>query len=259
MDWNELSSVVFRWLHIAAGILWIGLLYFFNFVNAGFAATMDGDTKKKVVPELMPRALYFFRWGAAYTWVTGILLLGLVFYMGGAMFYGEASWGIGSYVMLAVVFLMFGLYDVLAKSGMGKDIKVFGAVGFVLIAVVVYLMVEWAQFSYRAYVIHLGAMFGTIMAANVWMRIWPSQKKIIAATKEGTAPDAALVALAGQRSRHNTYLSVPLVWTMVNAHTAIAASGMFGLPHWVNLLVVVAIGWIVVSLMYDKAAKVKGF
>lgn len=258
MDWNELSSVVFRWLHIAAGILWIGLLYFFNFVNTGFAATMDGDTKKKVVPELMPRALYFFRWGAAYTWVTGVLLLGLVFYMGGIMFEQGVTWDTGSYVMLAVVFLMFGLYDVLAKS-FGKDIRVFGAIGFVIIAVVVYLMVEWAQFSYRAYVIHLGAMFGTIMAANVWMRIWPSQKKIIAATKEGTAPDAALVALAGQRSRHNTYLSVPLVWTMVNAHTAIAASGMFGLPHWVNLLVVVAIGWIVVSLMYDKAAKVKGF
>lgn len=258
MDWNELSSVAFRWLHIAAGILWIGLLYFFNFVNAGFAATMDGETKKKVVPELMPRALYFFRWGAAYTWVTGVLLLGLVFYMGGSMFDQGVSWSTGSYVMLAVVFLMFGLYDLLAKT-LGKDIRVFGAVGFIIIAVVVYLMVEWAQFSYRAYVIHVGAMLGTIMAANVWMRIWPSQKKIIAATKEGTSPDPALVALAGQRSRHNTYMSVPLLWTMVNLHTTIAATGMFGLPHWVNLLVVVAIGWLVVSLVYNKAAKVKGF
>ncbi len=258
MEISELSSVLFRWLHVAAGILWIGLLYFFNFVNAGFAATMDGDTKKKVVPELMPRALYFFRWGAAYTWVTGVLLLGLVFYMGGIMFDEGVTWNTGSYVMLAVVFLMFLVYDILAKN-LGKDIRVFGAIGFVIIAVVVYLMVEWAQFSYRAYVIHLGTMFGTIMAANVWMRIWPSQKKIIAATKEGTAPNAELVALAGQRSRHNTYMSVPLLWTMVNAHTTIAASGMFGLPHWVNLLVVVAIGWFVVSLMYDKAAKVKGF
>jgi uncharacterized membrane protein len=257
MEISELLSVLFRWLHVAAGILWIGLLYFFNFVNAGFAATMDGETKKKVVPELMPRALYFFRWGAAYTWVTGVLLLGLVFYMGGTMFDQGVTWNTGSYVMLAVVFLMFGLYDILAKN-LGKDIRVFGAIGFVIIAVVVYLMVEWAQFSYRAYVVHLGTMFGTIMAANVWMRIWPSQKQIIAATKEGTAPDAALVALAGQRSRHNTYMSVPLLWTMVNAHTTIAASGMFGLPHWVNLLVVVAIGWVVVSLMYNKAANVKG-
>ncbi len=259
MDPMELTSVAFRWLHIAAGILWIGLLYFFNFVNAGFAGTMDGETKKKVVPELMPRALYFFRWGAAYTWVTGVLLLLLVFYHGGLMFDEGITWNTGSYVMIAVVFLAFFVYDLLAKSGLGKDLKVFGAVAFVLIAVIVSLMVEYAQFSYRAYVIHVGTMFGTIMAANVWMRIWPSQKKIITAIKEGTAPDPAVVALAGARSRHNTYLSVPLIWTMVNAHTTIGATGMFGLPHWVNLLVVIAVGWYVVNLMYDKAAKVKGF
>ncbi|MGH2567032.1 MAG: urate hydroxylase PuuD, partial [Bacteroidota bacterium] len=152
MDYMELTSVAFRWLHIAAGILWIGLLYFFNFVNAGFAATMDGDTKKKVVPELLPRALYFFRWGAAYTWVTGVLLLGLVFYMGASVMFVDPSvtWDTGAYVMLAVVFLSFGLYDVLAKN-LGKDIRVFGAISFVIIAVVVYLMDEWAQFSYRAY------------------------------------------------------------------------------------------------------------
>ncbi|HEY5614621.1 MAG TPA: urate hydroxylase PuuD [Bacteroidota bacterium] len=258
MDWNELLSVTFRWLHIAAGILWIGILYWFNFVNASFAVTMDGETKKKVVPELMPRSLYFFRWGAAYTWVTGLLLLGMVFYMGGIMFDQGVTWSTGSYVMLAVVFLFFGIYDMLAKS-LGKDIRVFGAVGFVLIAVIVYLMADWAQFSYRAYYIHVGALFGTIMAANVWMRIWPAQKKIIAAIKEGTAPDAAVVALAGQRSRHNTYLSVPLIWTMVSSHTTVAASSMFGMPAWANLVVVTAIGWLVVSLTYDKAAKVKGF
>ena len=73
----EILSALFRWTHVLFGIIWIGLLYFFNFVNAGFAATMDGDTKKKVVPELMPRALYWFRWGAAWTWVSGFLLAGL--------------------------------------------------------------------------------------------------------------------------------------------------------------------------------------
>ena len=77
---------LFRWIHIVAGIIWIGLLYFFNFVNGPFAATMDGPTKQKVVPELMPRALFWFRWGAAWTWVTGVLLLLLVFYHGGVTF-----------------------------------------------------------------------------------------------------------------------------------------------------------------------------
>ena len=64
----ELIHPVFKWLHVIAGIMWIGLLYFFNFVNTAFAPTMDGETKKKVVPELMPRALYWFRMGAAWTW-----------------------------------------------------------------------------------------------------------------------------------------------------------------------------------------------
>ena len=76
----ELMNPIFKWLHIFAGIIWIGLLYFFNFVNAQFALTMDADSKKKVVPELMPRALYWFRYGAAWTWVTGIILLYVVFF-----------------------------------------------------------------------------------------------------------------------------------------------------------------------------------
>ncbi len=259
MDFQELASVAFRWLHVVAGILWIGLLYWFNFVNGAFAGTMDGDTKKKVAPELLPRALYWFRWGAAYTAVTGILLLGMVFYMGGLMFDQGSDWSGGAYIMIAVVFLMFPVYDMIAKSGIGKDIRMMGAAGLVLTAVVLYLMVHVGHFGYRAYTIHSGAMFGLIMAANVWMRIWPAQKKIIAAVKEGTAPDAALVAQAGQRSRHNTYLSVPLVWAMLSAHTTIAASNLFGLPHWGNFLIVMVVGWLVVSLAYDKAAKVKGF
>ena len=258
MDYTELLSVLSRWLHVAAGVLWIGILYWFNFVGIPFTATMDGDTKKKVIPELAPRALYFFRWAAVYTWVTGVLLSGFVYYMGGQMFEQGVTWSVGSYVMLAVTFLMFPVYDAVAKN-LGKDIRVFGAVGFVIVALVTYLMVDFAHFSYRAYVIHVGMMFGTLMAANVWMRIWPSQKKIITATKEGTAPDAALVALAGQRSRHNTYMSVPLLWTMINMHTSLAASGLFGLPNWINLLVVMILGWLLVSWMYDKSSKVKGF
>src|SRR3954463_9207026 len=82
---NEWLQLVFRWLHVLAGVMWIGHLYFFNFVNGPLAATYDADSKKKVIPQLMPRALYWFRWGAMYTWVTGLLLLGIVYYMGGVM------------------------------------------------------------------------------------------------------------------------------------------------------------------------------
>src|SRR6266702_1246321 len=84
-DLNNWLNLVFRWLHVVAGVMWIGHLWFFNFVNAHVAKSYDADSKKKVVPELMPRALYWFRWGAAYTWITGFLLFGIVYTMGGAL------------------------------------------------------------------------------------------------------------------------------------------------------------------------------
>ena len=79
-DWNTLLNLLFRWTHVVAGILWIGHLWFFNFVNAQVAKTYDAASKKAVVPQLMPRALYWFRWGAAWTWITGVLLLLVAFY-----------------------------------------------------------------------------------------------------------------------------------------------------------------------------------
>ena len=254
MEYTEILNVLFRWIHIVAGILWIGLLYWFNWVNVPLGAVLDGDTKKKVIPEFIPRALYFFRFAALWTFVAGLVLLMLVFYHGGLMFeQGAEGWGVKSIVMLAVVFLIFPVYDALAKSPLGKDIRVMGAMGFVLIAAIVYAMINWAGFSYRAYSIHIGVMFGVIMVANVWMRIWPAQKKILPAVKEGTPPDAALVARTAQRSRHNTYLSVPLLWTMINSHTVVPGADS---PLW--LLGVILAGWCGVSLIYRKSTKLKG-
>ena len=255
----DTMNALFRWLHILAGVVWIGMLYFFNWVNGPFAATMDGETKKKVVPELMPRALFWFRWGAAWTWVTGLLLLMLVFYHGGIMFDGDRGWTPGAIVMVLFVFVAPFLYDALQKSPLGKDPKVFGGVAFALVAAVAALMALWGGFSYRALNIHLGGMFGTIMAFNVWFRIWPGQKKIITAVKEGTAPDPAVVALAGARSRHNVYMSVPLLWAMINQHTVTVQLGLPAAYAYVVPLVVILVGWHIVWQLYKRAPKVKGF
>src|SRR5262245_9155945 len=237
------------------------MLYFFNFVNGPLAGTMDADTKKKVVPELMPRALFWFRWGAAWTWATGVLLLLIVFYHGGIMFDADGTWTPVAGLMVLLVFVAPFVYDALHKSGLGKDPKVFGAVAFVLLALVGALMQRGGGFSYRAVNIHLAAMLGTIMAFNVWYRIWPAQQKIITAVKAGQAPDAALVSLAGARSRHNVYMSVPLVWGMLNQHTTTVGTAL-RIPADVGFelfLVVALVGWHVAWQLYKKAPKVKGF
>jgi uncharacterized membrane protein len=258
----EILSALSRWIHVLAGIVWIGMLYFFNFVNIPFQGTQDGDTKKKVNPELLPRALFWFRWGAAWTWATGVILLMLVIYHGGFTFDYESGWGVAAYVMVAVTFLAPFLYDALHKSALGKDMKTFGAVGFVLLAVVAFLMARWAGFSYRSYNIHLAAMLGTIMAWNVWFRIWPAQQKILRAVKEGQAADPALLALAAARSRHNTYLSVPLLWGMINSHTTYFAGGNLGIPEgaaFAVFLVVTLLSWHIVWQLYQRSGRVKGF
>src|SRR5438876_2979671 len=95
-------EAIFRWLHIFAGITWIGHLYFFNWVNGPFQAKIDGPTKKIVNPELMPLALYWFRWGAAYTCITGVLLLGLGYYMCEQALACGAGWSSAEISMLAV-------------------------------------------------------------------------------------------------------------------------------------------------------------
>ena len=260
----ELIHPVFKWLHVIAGIMWIGLLYFFNFVNTGFAPTMDGDTKKKVVPELMPRTLYWFRWGAAYTWFTGFILLLVIFYHGNMTFDDpDTEYGVPFLVMAMFTFLGVYAYDAFYSSSIAKDVRVATIISFVVLGAIVFLMKDWAGFSYRSYNIHIGALFGTNMAFNVWFRIWPAQQKIISAIKNGDAPDGDLLALAGLRSKHNTYMSVPLVWTMHNQHHAdVLSGGKFGIDSewsWLVLMVIVALGWHIVFQLYKKSATIKGF
>tara|TARA_Y100000994_G_scaffold235414_1_gene225056 strand:- start:88 stop:894 length:807 start_codon:yes stop_codon:yes gene_type:complete len=266
-DFFGMLNPVAKWLHIIAGVMWIGLLYFFNFINGHVAATMDGDTKKKVVPELMPRTLYWFRWGAAWTWFTGVILLYVIFWrgnlsmgesVGNTMFDADTEVTMWTHIMLLVTFVAVFLYDFLYKSALAKNTRVITIVAFLLIAGVEYCMINCGGFSYRAFNIHIGAMFGTMMAFNVWFRIWPAQQKIITAIKNGDAPNGDDVALAGLRSKHNTYMSVPLLWTMINEHTVVFNGKLFNVKGLV-LLVVIALGWHIVFQLYKKSGKIKGF
>ena len=253
MNVADIIQALARWIHVVAGITWIGLLYYFNWMNGHIAATFDADTKRKVVPELMPRVLFWFRWGAAWTWFSGMVLLAVVYYHGGIMFDGMNTWGGPAFAILAATFLGVFVYDALFKTVSNHKVAV--GVSFVLVAAFVCLSHHFAHLGYRAYVIHLGALFGTCMAFNVWFRIWPAQQKIITAIKNGEAPDGALAALAGQRSKHNTYMSVPLVWAMINAHHPVGLTG----SSVIWLIGAVALGWFGVSHLYRLGGKVKGF
>ena len=257
----EGMQFIFRWLHVFVGIIWIGHLYFFNFVNAPLAAKLDGPTKQKVVPELMPRALFWFRWGAAWTWITGDLLLLLVFYHGGLAIETDASWGAAAIAMIAVTFLAVFVYDALWSSGLKSNVRAATIVSFVLLAVVVWMFMEVGGFPPRSVLIHTGAMFGTIMAFNVWFRIWPAQQRIIAAVKAGKAPEAADPALAGLRSKHNTYMSLPLLWAMANQHATPFFGGNFGIPsdlYWLVWLAAIVLGWHIIFHCYRIAGRVSG-
>jgi uncharacterized membrane protein len=198
----------------------------------------------------MPRALYWFRWGAAYTFITGLLLLAFVYYMGGSLVPTENAKltpGIGSAVSLGILIVAFAIYDMMWKS-MAKQEMAGAAISFVLVAGLAFGLSQ--IYASRAVYIHIGAVFGTIMAANVWMRIWPNQRKIIWAVKNGQAPDAALAATAGLRSKHNTYMSFPLIFFMLSNHYPTVYGWDYG---WALIPVFVAVGWGITKFCYTKA------
>jgi uncharacterized membrane protein len=255
---NDVLQLFLRWAHVVAGIMWIGHLYFFNWVNANFVKVLDGPTKKIVVPELAPRALFWFRWGAAWTWLTGILLGGLVYYHSKIVFEDPTDASNNPWLWLAIVVVIlivgFLVYNVVMKKV--ANVVVANTIVLLLLAAVYLFLEHVGRFGGRSLYLHTGLILGTIMAMNVWMVIWPYQKKIIAATKEGTAPDAALVAQAALRSRHNTYMSVPLIFTMISNHYPT----MYGNTYRdVCLIGVFVLGFGFVRSMYGKSAKVTGF
>jgi uncharacterized membrane protein len=257
---NLWLQLVFRWAHVVAGIAWIGHLWFFNWVNGQFQAKIDGPTKKLVNPELLPRALFWFRWGAAWTWITGILLGGLVYYQSKIVFEDTTRTDVWLWLAIVLIVLAVGfvVYNAIMKALANKDVA--AGICLVLFVGVYFFLERVGGFSARALYIHAGMIFGTMMALNVWMIIWPNQKKIITALKAGTPlpADSPEVKIAGLRSRHNTYMSIPLIFTMISNHYPNAFGGD-PMMRDVILFVIIALGFIVTRVLYNKAGKVPGF
>jgi uncharacterized membrane protein len=240
---SDLAHVGLRWLHFVAGITWIGILYFFNLVNVNFMKALDAPTKGKVIPELMPRALWYFRWGALVT-----VLAGLTYY---AMYilrpdvHNAKALGVttsSGWIILAV-WLAFPIvtfvveFFIIQKSGI-NDGRVLAVIILILVVAMAAGIIWWFSSqltsadggvtfepSNKTYSIGIGGALGLIMLLNVWGIIWPAQKRIIAWTRDnaqnGTPipPESAVLGRkAFLASRANAWLSLPMLFFMATSH-----------------------------------------
>jgi uncharacterized membrane protein len=260
---NEWLNLLFRWTHVFAGIMWVGTTYYFTWLDARLseeekAVAATGElaqiwmvhsggfyvVEKRKVPDLVSRTLHWFRWEAAMTWLSGFALLVLVYYLGGGALIDRDVYdlslaqavtiGIGIIVLSGVV------YDIMMASPLARHEKAFAVIAYVFIVALAYGLTH--VFSGRAAYIHLGAIFGTIMAANVWMHILPAQRKMIAALKAGRKPDGQLSARAKLRSKQNTFMVVPVVFIMISNHYPGVTYGERN--NWLILSGLVLAGWI---------------
>jgi uncharacterized membrane protein len=219
IDWTSDLQMVLRWTHFVAGITWIGILYFFNWINGATMKSLEPAVKNKVFPELMARSMFYFRWGALVTWISGFGYFTWIITAEGGKHSALGIW-LGLWVLAWLV--MFGVLRPLAGA-LNKGIVV-GIITLIVISVVGYVVLTAGQdglLSSRSKSIGIGGGLGTIMLMNVWGIIWPAQKRIINWTRAAADTGAAMppeAAKLGRRaflaSRMNTWLSFPMLWLM---------------------------------------------
>lgn len=239
----EWLGLLLRWLHVITGIAWIGNSFYFMWLDSHLERPrptkpdVEGElwmvhsggfylVERKImapggVPQKLPKTLHWFKWEAAMTWLSGFFLLGVVYYVGGGTRLGGASSGLSPQGAMAIGILSLPLswlvYDTLWSSrlalAMPRSLAL--ACGCALVGIGFGFI---ALFEPRAAFIHVGAVLGTLMAANVWIRILPAQAAMIRATEEGRAPDLSLSKKAKTRSIHNNYMTLPLIFIMLSNH-----------------------------------------
>ena len=259
---SEWLNLIARWVHVFAGIMWVGTTYYFTWLDARLSEEEKAMrasaapaqlwmvhsggfyvVEKRKVPDELSRKLHWFRWEAATTWLSGLALLIIVFYLGGGALVDRdvSDISLGAAVGVGVGALIFGwlIYDLLMISPLGRNEKLFAVVAYILVVGAAYGLTR--VLSGRAVYIHVGAIFGTIMAANVWMRILPAQRKMIEAIKAGKQPDEGLAAQAKLRSKQNTFMAVPVVFLMISNHYGGNTTGGY---DWIHLAVLIPLGWL---------------
>jgi uncharacterized membrane protein len=235
----EWVNFMLRWLHVVAAMAWIGSSFYFIHLDAslkrqdglpkgaaGEAWQIHGGgfyrmVKYLVAPEKLPRELTWFKWESYTTWLSGFFLLVVLYYRGADLFLIDPSVQAltpGQAVSVSLAGLAAGWlgYDLLCRSPLGRHNGALAAAGFVLL-----IAGAWGLshlFSGRGAMLQTGALMGTIMTANVFLIIMPNQRKAIASMLAGQTPDPALGKQAKQRSLHNNYLTLPVVFLMLSNH-----------------------------------------
>jgi len=255
----EWLNILARWLHFITGIAWIGSSFYFVWLDNHLQAVKDpaddakgvgGEVwsvhgggfyhaqKYKVAPSELPETLHWFKWEAYTTWMSGMFLLALIYWYGAEVYLIDrsvAELSSPAAIGIAIAFLAGGwiVYDLLCKSPLGKDDDILGGVLLVLVGILAWGLCQ--LYSGRGAYIHFGAVLGTIMVANVFFVIIPGQREMVNAASRGEAPDPGPGIRAKQRSVHNTYFTLPVLFVMISNHYAMT----YG--HEYNWLILFAI------------------
>jgi uncharacterized membrane protein len=255
VEWLNLLA---RWAHFVVGIAWIGSSFYFIWLDDHLAPPKerpDADKgvggelwavhgggfyqsqKYRVAPPVLPETLHWFKWEAYSTWLTGMFLLGLIYWYGAEIYLIDdavATLSPSIAIGASIAFIAGGwiVYDLLSRSPLGRNEPALAAVLLALTAVLAWGLCE--LYSGRGAYIHFGAVLGTIMVANVFFVIIPGQRKLVEAAGRGEAPDPAPGIRAKQRSVHNTYFTLPVLFVMLSNHFALTYN------HAWNWLILVA-------------------
>lgn len=258
--WEWIAASV-RWLHIVTGIAWIGSSFYFIALDLGLNRNIDGPAdgeewqvhgggfyhiqKYLVAPQAMPEHLTWFKWESYATWLSGFAMLCVVYYLGADLYLVDPAvldipaWGA---ILISLASIAFGwiVYDLICKSKFGDD-----NTRLMILLYVILVAVAWGYtqvFSGRAALLHLGAFTATIMSANVFFIIMPNQRIVVADLKAGRTPDAKYGKIAKQRSTHNNYLTLPVVFLMMSNHYPLAFATHY---NWIIAALLFLIGVVV--------------
>jgi uncharacterized membrane protein len=261
----EWLNILGRWIHVIAGIMWVGNSMLFNWLDRSLIPPEDKGSNQigktwllhgggfyfveKYTSDQVPPVLHWFKWQAYTTWVTGFILLVAVYYADGGSFLLPAGSGWADHqalwLGLGFVFGGFALYDAVWRLPVAKrNSTLFGALSLGVLFLAIYAIHQ--VFNGRSAYLHVGAMLGTCMAGNVFLHITPSQKKLIGQIEAGGGYNKEMSVRAKTRSIHNNYLTFPMIFTMISNHFA----GLFGHEYnWLVLIVIMVAGALVRHFM----------